>query len=273
MISDRIDLPYKEMDMTKKSINSLTKEAKYQYQLMCTVTSDQHCYIYSLQDIQTETETKSVKFYEIDFNRKFHFSAGAICTADKYLVEKLRAEVKKIAPLWKKSKCISSCLCAPCGTKREKAKNYFIDSVCYWGRVTRTLPTIRKYFENSENRTQFIETIEKRNGTKGEKAYKNIEEDFSSSKGIGLAIYSKILRIINPSKFFIVDSVYEDFFKKPGDYSKYHEALLNVLEEIKQDNDELKGLKIGDFESILYILIQHGKKNVMNPKYREGWSD
>lgn len=259
-----------KMDMTEKSFESLTKEAEYQYQLMCTVTVDQHCYIYSLLDNQTETKT--IKFYEIDFNKKFHFSAGAIHTADKYLIRKIRTEVKEIALLWDKSQNTPSCLCAPCGTKeREEAEEYFIDSVCYWGRVTRNLPRIRKYFENSENRAQFIETIKKRTGIKGEDAYKNIEDDFSSSTGIGLSIYSKILRIINPDQFFIVDSVYESFFKKPGDYSKYHEALQNVLEEIKRDNDELKGLKIGDFESILYILIQHSKKNVLNPKYQEGW--
>lgn len=52
--------------------------------------------------------------------------------------------------------------------------------------------------------------------------------------GMDLSIYTKCLRIIKPEKFFIVDLVYEQFFKvKRKNYLEYKRAFQEVLDELK----------------------------------------
>lgn len=262
--------------MAKVTFKDFFNTEIYHHQVMFSVTPDKHCYVYALSDLNKKININAIKFYDVKLNKNFHFSAGAIKAADNYLIETLKSRVKGMRDnLWKKSLEDSSFLCAPCGTKSKKkaedskggAEDYFIDAVCYWGKVTRNIPSIRKHFDDTKNRKLFIETIKTRINSKGDSAYKDIEKDYDSVPGIGLSIYTKLLRVIEPKKFFVVDSVYEEFFGKSVDYLQYHTAFQCVLNELKQDHVELKGLKIGNFESILYYLIQYCKTNLRNSKF------
>ena len=86
-----------------------------------------------------------------------------------------------------------------------------------------------------------------------------------------LSIYTKCLRIIKPEKFFIVDLVYEQFFKvKRKNYLEYKRAFQEVLDELKNDGFKLQ---IGDFEHILYFLIKYARSNTQNKELRQSWSN
>lgn len=246
-------------------------QASYRHQLMFSVTEDGHCYVYALCDLLGKTNLM-IKFYEVEMNQQFHFSAGAVTTLYECLSNNTEPRIKEIKEKWKESIKVNSKLCAPRGTKSRKqlkkneknmsvAEDYFIDNVCYWGKVVRNIDSIREYFEIQENRTDFIKKIKRRLSKRGDAAYMSISQDCSNTEGMGLSIYTKCLRAIKPEKFFTVDLVYEKFFKtKRDNYLYYKVAFEKVFNELKKDGvNNLNA--IGDFELVLYHLIQYSKRN------------
>lgn len=266
--------------MNKKNFKDIESGVPYSHQLMHTITPDGDCYVYALSDLLGKRNPR-IRFYEVELNAKFHFSVGAVKALYECLEKDRKNKIKKMADLWSKS-CNNdlTLLCAPVGTKTrsqlkkneyDKASDYFIDSVCYWGSVVRTIGALREYFDKHKNREKFIAKIKERLDKKGEAAYEGIDADCKCVHGMDLSIYTKCLRIIKPEKFFIVDLVYEQFFKvKRKNYLEYKRAFQEVLDELKNDGFKLQ---IGDFEHILYFLIQYARSNTHNKELRQSWSN
>lgn len=155
----------------------------------------------------------------------------------------------------------------------DKKRENIIKDICEWGRIKRvegrgfkSLDIVRAaiIFEKIE------EVIQKK-----EKGSLNLDKELTALKelklsdvwpgqcdnskmfyGMGMSLFSKILRIVSPENFMVFDSVYEDKFDK-NKYADIETIFMDVWGEIKDDNAvKAKIATFGEFESCIYYMIK-----------------
>lgn len=223
----------------------LLKQSYFHHGLLATITNDGQCYIYTDTDIPKEV----IPFHTISLNRNFHFSTESIIWGLNTLLPQIKECQDSIKVCWDNINQDS--------TLTDKAFPEevfkFIEKVCRWGKIDRCIPSIKNTLDNSDQPKKaedFVATLRNRLSSTD----LNIECDYSKFDGIGKAVYSKTLRLINPDKFLVFDSIYAGFFKVTS-YKTLHNAFSKVWEDLRKE-DELRFLSLGDFEFLIFKIIQ-----------------
>lgn len=158
-----------------------------------------------------------------------------------------------------------------------------VQEVAHWGRIPRVYGNIVKRLDQDKSHsTEDLECIwkyfkviikEKNTASGGlsDKQKDALRKILSSKKGFGMALTTKFLRLKDPQRFVILDSVFRgnlcfdgyDIRPTSEDYSQFLEKL-NTSRFDYNNISEIQPLSPGDFEYAIFQIVNRSQKLILS---------